>query len=96
VKSVTCVTVLGQEYSLRSDASVEEAQNVARFVNERIEQAVRSSRGADTHGAIVLTLLNIAGELLRLKDSGGTAAIEERLQYILAKVEAALPEDTRS
>lgn len=96
MKSVTCITVLGQEYTLRSDASAEEAQKVARFVNERIDQVLRNRRGADTHGAIVLTLLNVAGELLRLKESGGTAALEERLQHILAQVEAALPEEGRS
>jgi len=93
VKSVTRITVLGQEYTLRSDASPEEAVKVADFVNERIEQALRYGRGVDTHGAIVLTLLNIAGELLRLKESGGTAAMEERLLSLLGQVEAALPED---
>jgi len=96
VKSVTCITVLGQEYTLRSDASAEEAEKVACFVNERIEKTLRSGRGVDTRSAIVLTLLNVAGELLRLKESGGMAAMEERLQHILAQVETALPENADS
>lgn len=92
MKSLTRIAVLGQEYALRSDASAEEAEKVAAFVNERIEQVMSSRRGADTLGTVVLTLLNVAGEYLRLRESGGTAAMEERLQHLLDRVEAALPE----
>jgi len=96
MKSVTRITILGQEYALRSEASSEEAERVAAFVSERIEQVMRSGRGADTLGVVVLTLLNIAGELLRLRESGGTAAMEERLHHLLARVEEALPEEQHS
>jgi len=92
VKSVTRVTILGQEYAVRSEAPAAEVERVAAFVSERIERIVTAGRGADTLGAVVLTLLNVAGEYLQLRESGGVGAIEDRLEHLLARVEAALPE----
>jgi cell division protein ZapA len=88
---VTRVTILGSDYVVRSDASAVDIQQVADFVNERIEDVLASGRGADTLGAVVLTLLNVAGEHLRLRESGGVVAMEQRLEHLLARVEDALP-----
>lgn len=65
------VTVLNQQYAIRSDAPVAEVQEVARFVNEQIEQIQRSNRSVDTMNTVVLALLNVAGQYLQVRRKCG-------------------------
>jgi len=59
--------VLGQELSVFSDSEDEEVANVVRFVNEKMDEVLRSGNGIKTLNVAILAALNISEELLRLK-----------------------------
>lgn len=82
------VTILGQQYAVKSDAPPEEVQRVADFVNERIAEVAAARRTADSLNAAVLALLNVSGAYLQLRDretEDGQA--EERLRRLLVRLE---------
>ena len=93
MKQSVQVTILGQQYTVRSDSEPEEVRRVAEFVNQRINEAHLAARTANSLTAVVLALLNVAAELVQAQSQMPAGADGEgRLQRLLARVEAACGE----
>ena len=88
------VTILGQQYTVRSEASAEEVREVAAFVNDKISEVLTARKTADTLDAAVLALLNVAGAYLRLQNERPVCdeGTEERLRHLLGRLEQACPD----
>lgn len=85
------VSILGQQFHLRSDSSPEQVQRVAEFVEARINEVTASGRVAGTLQAAVLALLNVSAKYLD-QDPGEKQpdATCERLQRLVGRIEQAL------
>lgn len=57
------VTILGDEYTLRSATSAEETQAIAKQVDQSIREIMQSGLVVETHKAAILACLRMAGEL---------------------------------
>lgn len=90
MKSAVQVTILGQTFAVRGDASPDEIQRVAAFVNEKLREVAGGNRTADSLNTALLTLLNVAGDYLLLRD-GGDAQQEHagRLARLSERIEKA-------
>ena len=89
MKQSVQVTILGQQYTVRSDSSPAEVQQVADLVNQRINEAHNAARTANSYTAVVLALLNVAGELIQARGQVSIGGEEEaRLQRLLTRIEA--------
>ena len=66
-KHVVRVSIVGEEYSIRSDSTPEHTQAVAAYV----DQAIRSIRGTalpvETHKVAILAALQLTDELFRAR-----------------------------
>ena len=62
-KTSVRVTILGDEYTLRSATSVEEPQAIAKQVDLSIREIMSSGLVVETHKAAILACLRMAGEL---------------------------------
>ncbi len=92
-RSVT-VQILGHEYRVRSDGDDEAVQRVAQFLEEMIQKIRSRTTTIDTMDVVVLTALNLANELLALREGRGLPApgleIEpERIRDLADLVESA-------
>jgi len=83
------VQIQGREYQLRSQQDPQQVHRVADFVAEQLENVARSG-SVDSQDALALTLLNLGGQYLQLKDQGGAQSIElnSRLATLLQKIES--------
>ena len=91
MKQSVQVSILGQQFNLRSDASPEQVRRVARFVEDQIAQVSSSGRAVDSLQATILALLNVSAA--HLKDepvTGGPLEEDPRLSQLVKKIEAAL------
>ena len=70
------VEIFGQRLGLRADGDAARLQEVARFVDSRMREVADRSSSVDTVNIAVLTALNIADELFRLRESKGTSSIK--------------------
>jgi cell division protein ZapA len=59
------VTILGEEYTIRTDASPSHTRDVAEHVDRIIRQVMGSGSVVETHKAAILTALQITDELFR-------------------------------
>jgi len=103
LKQAVQVTILGQQFTLRSEASTEEVTRVVEFVKDKIDEVAAASRNSDSLNIVILALLNLAGTYLRIEGEGAAAAshsaseaeVEERLRSLLERLETACPESAR-
>jgi cell division protein ZapA len=102
LKHTVQVTILGQQYAVKSEASPDEVAKVVDFVNEKIAEVTATGRVSDSLNAAVLALLNLAGMFLRLQEerSAPTALpfsdpqTDSRLLRLLERLEQACPESS--
>lgn len=62
------IKVFGQTYTVKTDAEEGHIQEVARFVNEKMEEVLKKSRSVSSLNVAILTALNIADDLLKEKE----------------------------
>lgn len=85
------VSILGQQFNLRSDAPPEQVHRVARFVEDQISQVTSSGRTVDSLQAAILALLNVSAAHLEGEPSKGSSEAEgQRLNKMIEKIEAVL------
>ncbi|HEY1953638.1 MAG TPA: cell division protein ZapA [Gemmatimonadaceae bacterium] len=75
-KNVVRVTILGDEYSIRSDASPERTRAVAEHVDGIIRETMRAGNIVETQKAAILAALSITDELFDAREGGEDLAKE--------------------
>lgn len=84
------VTILGQQYSLRTEAAPEQVQDVVDFIQQALAEVSARQKAVDTLDVAVLALLNVAGSYLHLRQSA--ALSERRLVELLEKLRRIIPD----
>ena len=91
MKQSVQVSILGQQFNLRSEASPEQVHRVARFVEDQIAQVTSSGRAVDSLQAAILALLNVSAAHLGDESSPDSLGVEDqRVSRLVEKIEAAL------
>ncbi len=62
------IKVFGQNYTVKTDAGEEYIQEIARYVNEKMEEVLKRTKSVSTLNVAILTALNIADDLLKEKE----------------------------
>jgi len=63
------IKVFGQTYAVKTDAEEGHIQEVARYVNEKMDEVLKKTRSVSTLNVAILTALNIADDLLKEKEN---------------------------
>ncbi len=61
------ITVLGQKIKIATDSDVEHINMVVEFIEKKFEEAKGSIKGINTQSLLIMTLLNVADELIRMR-----------------------------
>ena len=68
-KNAVRVTILNEEYTIRSDTPPEHTRAVAQHLDQAIRQVMSSGAVVESHRAVVLAALQITAELLAARES---------------------------
>lgn len=93
-KNLVRVTILDEEYAIRSDESPEHTRAVAEYLDQSIRRVLDSGTVVETSRAAILAALQITGELFEARaarDGGATTDITRRLLALSAEVRRLLP-----
>lgn len=85
------ISILGREYSLRSQESADQVHRLVSFVEEKLAETA-SGKSVDTMDLTVLTLLSLAGQYLQLMDQLDQSDVhtDKRLQQLVESLEHAV------
>ena len=62
------IKIFGQTYTVKTDSGEDHIQEVARYVNEKMDEVLKKTRSVSTMNVAILTALNIADDLLKEKE----------------------------
>jgi len=93
-KNLVRVTILSDEYAIRSDASPEHTREVAAYLENAIKRVLDSGSVVETSRATILAALQITGELFEARGASGSD-ITQRLRGLSAEVRRLLPPTKR-
>jgi cell division protein ZapA (FtsZ GTPase activity inhibitor) len=89
-KRSVAVEIAGQQYRIRSDADEEALHRLAAYVDRAMLRVRQGTGTADSLDVAVLTCLNLAREILALREQRGPMAEEDKLRALIERVESEL------
>lgn len=86
------VEIYGQQYSMQGDLDTDYVQELAHYVDQKMQAVGQATRMVDTGRIAVLAALSIADELhsVRKQQQETRGALRDRAERCLAVVERAL------
>jgi cell division protein ZapA len=84
------VSILNDEYAIRSDTSPEHTRAVAQYVDRAIRQVMSTGTVVETSKAAILAALQIAGELFELR--GNSEELTRSMRALSDEVRSQLAE----
>ena len=93
-RSSVKVTIVGQELTIRSDATPEHTREVAAYVDKTIRSIMNSGVVVESSRAAVLAALQITDELFRARNAQQT--LNESMDSLSAEVRRWLPPAKRT
>lgn len=95
MKESVKVSLLGQEFHLKSDISAEEVRRIAEFVEQQITQVTASGRTVDTMQAAILALFNVSADFLAGGTASGAKTVSgEQVRQLADRIENALESES--
>jgi cell division protein ZapA len=92
-KSSVKVTIVGEEYTIRSDEPAEHTRAVAKYVDETIRGVMNAGATVESHKAAILAALQITDELFKSQD--GREELAERMRVLSTELRRLLPPGKR-
>lgn len=88
------IRVFGQTYSIKTDMEEGDIQEVAQYVNEKMEEVLKKTKSVSTLNVAILTALNIADDLLKekVKRMVLLKEVEEKSKDLAEKIDIKLGE----
>jgi cell division protein ZapA (FtsZ GTPase activity inhibitor) len=84
------IRIRGQEYRVRNDGDADQLLRIANYLNETMARVEARTGTIDSLGVATLTALNLARELVELREGRGVPANVGRLQDLIELAETAL------
>ena len=79
------ITILGKEYSIKSDVEKESLDKIASHLNKKVGEIMKTAKTVTAHNVLILAAMNIADEYFREKDLN-----QELISYVENKSEQLL------
>jgi len=93
-RSSVKVTIVGQELTIRSDATPEHTREVAAYVDKTIRTIMNSGAVVESSRAAILAALQITDELFRARNA--QRALNASMESLSSEVRRWLPPSKRS
>jgi cell division protein ZapA len=88
-RNVAKVSIVGEEYTIRSEVSPEHTRAVATYLDREIRKVLGTNALIETHKAAILAAMSITDELLRERRTA--KVVEDELRALNAEVKRWLP-----
>jgi cell division protein ZapA (FtsZ GTPase activity inhibitor) len=97
-RQIVAVRIAGHEYKIRSDGDADSLREIAGYVDRAMSRVRERTGTVDTLDVAVLTSLNLAREILTLREErvpqGMATVDDDKMQSLIARVEDALGQVT--
>jgi cell division protein ZapA len=92
MENIIRITILGNEYLIKSDENGREVQRVAEFVNRKFEEINESKQGLSERKTAILAAFHIANDYFQLqrKQEDIVAELRRRSEALINQIDSVL------
>ncbi|TAJ76433.1 cell division protein ZapA [bacterium] len=91
MKKAVDVEIMGERFTIRSDAEESHVRRVAGYVDGKMQEVMKTTRPVAKSSVAMLAALNIADEYQRLKEN--YEAMMQRLNHLSKRLSTTLTEE---
>ncbi|PIR25956.1 MAG: hypothetical protein COV43_02905 [Deltaproteobacteria bacterium CG11_big_fil_rev_8_21_14_0_20_42_23] len=84
------VSLMGQKFEVKSDSNEQYVEQIAAYVNKRIEQVLKGSKSVASLNVALLVAMNITAEFFKYRDEKDrkVSQIEKKVQDMIEIIDA--------
>jgi cell division protein ZapA len=91
MKRVVDVEIMGEKFTVKGDAEEDYIRMVADYVDDKVDELLKTTHVTGRLGVAVMTALNIADEYLQLKEQH--QMVLNRLDHLVKRLAITLADD---
>lgn len=82
------INVLGKEYSIKSDVEAESLNQIARYLNGKVDEIIKSTKTVSTHNILILAAMSIANDYFDVKNSHESLidVVESKSEHLASRI----------
>lgn len=82
------INVLGKEYSIKSDVEADSLNEIARYLNGKVDEIIKTTKTVSTHNVLILVAMSIANDYFDVKGRNESlvAMVESKSEHLASRI----------
>ena len=82
------INVLGKEYSIKSDVEADSLNEIASYLNGKVDEIIKTTKTVSTHNVLILVAMSIANDYFDVKDRNESlvAMVESKSEHLASRI----------
>lgn len=84
------INVLGKEYSIKSDVEADSLNEIAGYLNGKVDEIIKTTKTVSTHNVLILVAMSIANDYFDVKEKNESlvATVESKSEHLASRIAA--------
>jgi len=82
------INVLGKEYSIKSDVEADSLNEIADYLNGKVDEIIKTTKTVSTHNVLILVAMSIANDYFDVKEKNESlvAMVESKSEHLASRI----------
>ena len=82
------INVLGKEYSIKSDVDADSLNELAGYLNGKVDEIIKTTKTVSTHNVLILVAMSIANDYFDVKGRNESlvAMVEGKSEHLASRI----------
>ena len=82
------INVLGKEYSIKSDVEADSLNEIAGYLNRKVDEIIKTTKTVSTHNVLILVAMSIANDYFDVKGRSESlvAMVESKSEHLASRI----------
>ena len=82
------INVLGKEYSIKSDVEEDSLNEIAGYLNGKVDEIIKTTKTVSTHNVLILVAMSIANDYFDVKEKNESlvAVVESKSEHLASRI----------
>ena len=82
------INVLGKEYSIKSDIEADSLNEIAGYLNGKVDEIIKTTKTVSTHNVLILVAMSIANDYFEVKGRNESlvSMVESKSEHLASRI----------
>ena len=82
------INVLGKEYSIKSDVEADSLNQIAGYLNSKVDEIIKTTKTVSSHNILILAAMSIANDYFQIKETNESlvSVVERKSEHLARRI----------